>query len=126
MKIIKDIEKWYVSYPEEGCGINDYCIKAEMRIIDDDGVEKNVQFNNEQFNKIGSLSVSLLSLHDYSIDEKYCWNSDNCEEIFVDECIDIDDPDSIVSLLQYAEHSRYYPFYCKLVDSILSDKDTVN
>lgn len=120
-----------------GCAPIDYATNAEMKIVDDDGVEKYVQLHMSSM--VSSLSVSTHSLHDYDPeDDDKCWMEDTCEEAFdtfmAEEAIgEIEDEeeadryDGYSMMIKMASVSKYYALYLKLdaaVDNHVSGPGT--
>lgn len=120
-----------------GCAPIDYATSAEIKIVDDDGVEKYVQLHMSSM--VSSLSVSTHSLHEYDPeDDDKCWMEDTCEEVFdtfmAEEAIDeIEDEeeadryDCYSMMIKMASVSKYYALYLKLdaaVDNHVSGPGT--
>lgn len=107
-----------------GCMPCDTATSAEIKIVDDDGVEKYVQLYMSS--EVSSLSVSTHSLHDYDPDDDdKCWMEDTCEEIFdtfmAEEAIaEIEDEEeadrysNYTMMIKMSSVSKYYQFYLKL------------
>ncbi len=107
-----------------GCMPCDYATNAEIKIVDDDGVEKYVQLHMS--GEVSSLSVSTHSLHDYDPDDiDQCWTEDTCEEAFdtfmaeeeINEIEDEEEADrysNYTMMIKMASVSKYYPLYLKL------------
>lgn len=107
-----------------GCMPCDTATNAEIKIVDDDGVEKYVQLHMSS--EVSSLSVSTHSLHDYDPDnDDKCWMEDTCEEVFdtfmaeeaIDEIEDEEEADrysNYTMMIKMASVSKYYQLYLKL------------
>ena len=107
-----------------GCTPIDSAMNAEIKITDDDGVEKYVQLHMSD--EVSSLSVSTHSLHEYDPeDDDKCWTEDTCEEVFdtfmaEEELAEIEDEeeaekyDNYSMMIRMASASKYFSLYLKL------------
>ena len=107
-----------------GCMPCTYATNAEMKILDDDGIEKFVQLYMSS--EVSNLSVSTHSLHEYDPDDvSKCWTQDTCEEFYdtfmaEEEIAEIEDEDeadrytNYSMLIKMASESKYYALYLKL------------
>lgn len=121
MKNEEKIDLWDEPF---GCAPIDYATNAEIKIVDDDGVEKYVQLFMSS--EVSSLSVSTHSLHEYDPDDDdNCWMEDTCEEFFdtfmaeeaIDEIEDDEEADrysNYTMMIKMASVSKYYALYLKL------------
>ena len=112
------------------CMPSTYATNAEMKIVDDDGVEKYVQLYMSS--EVSNLSVSIHSLHEYDPDdESKCWTQDSCEEFYdtfmaEEEIAEIEDEEeadrytNYSMLIKMASESKYYSLYLKL-DAAVDD-----
>lgn len=107
-------------------------MSAEMKFIDNDGIEKFAQINTTW--EVSSFSVSRKSLHDYDpVDDDKCWTSETCEDYYdtfeiedmyyemfgatngCDESAeDSEELDNYTMLLRVSSRSKYYSMYLKL------------
>lgn len=121
--IVSDIYTWEAGPGSQGCGINDYCYCAEVKIIDKNGETKFIQANKGS--EVCSLSVSKHSLHDFDADNlEKTWSWDSCDECFdtIHSDFDCEDEDEDINefdfLLNEAKDSIYHSTYVELVTKL--------